>query len=122
MVSHLLFADDLLLVTRADVSSFRNGEILLHKLTLNTSLCVNKGKSRIYFARSSHNKEVLKELIEIPEGSLPNKYLRLPLSINYIKTRDCSSLIDKCRGGDGGKYSKNPFICWESASSQICHS
>lgn len=105
-VSHLLFADDLLLITRADMSSFRNVDSLLQKLSLNTGLYINKGKSKVYFANSCHNKDDLKELIEIPEDTLPTKYLGLPLSINYIKARDCSCLLEKCSGKMEGWVSK----------------
>ena len=79
------------------MSSFRGMAYLLQKLALNTGLCINKVKSRVYLAKSCHNKDGLKGIIEIPEETLPTKYLGLPLSINYIKARDCTALLDKCR-------------------------
>jgi len=70
---------------------------LLQKLALNTGLSIDKSKSKIYFSKSSKNKQVLPNLIGIPEGTLPTRYLEIPLSINYLKERHYSVLLDKCR-------------------------
>ena len=78
-VSHLLFADDLLIFTRADKGSFKNIDKLLQILALNTGQTVNKEKSRIFFGKSCQNKEELEDLLEIPVGALPTRYLGIPL-------------------------------------------
>jgi len=52
----------------------------------------------MFFSKSSKNKQQLINLIGIPEGKLPAKYLGIPLSINYLKARNFSGLLDKCRG------------------------
>ena len=73
-VSHLLFADDLLIFTKADELKYL--EKILMNLKLNTGLAVNKDKSRIFLAEfSSANPtlylgEELKVIISIPEGAL----------------------------------------------------
>ena len=81
-VSRLFFADDLLIFTRADKGSFKNIYKFLQNLSFNTGLSVNKNKSRVYFSKSCHNKDELKDLTTILKGALPTKYLGLPLSIN----------------------------------------
>ena len=57
----------------------------------------HKQKSKIFFGQSFHNKDELKDLLAIPVGVLPSRYLGIPLSINYLKARDLFSLIDKCK-------------------------
>jgi len=39
----------------------------------------------------------LKETIGFAEGKMPSRYLGIPLSVNYLKARNYSELIDKCR-------------------------
>ena len=88
-VSHLLFAGDLLIFARADKMSFTYIDKILQFMALNTGLKVNKDKSKIFFGKSCHNIEGLKNLLEIQVGALPSKYLGIP--------SDLSPLIDKCK-------------------------
>jgi len=96
-VSHLLYADDMLVFLRASRTSMVEMNNLLQKLALNTELSMNKSKSKMYFSKSFKNKKVLSNLIGIPEGNLPTRYLGIHLSINYLKARHYSVLLDKCR-------------------------
>jgi len=83
-------------------------------------LSVEKDKSKIIFRKTCLNKDFLSRLISIPEGFLPCKYLGLPLSINYLKAKDYSSLIDKCKAKLEG-WSSHPLFCWMSSICAICH-
>ena len=58
---------------------------------------INKIKSKIYFSRGHQRVSELMEAIGFVEGKLPAKYLGIPLSVNYLKARNYSSNIDKCR-------------------------
>jgi len=99
-VSHLLFADDLPIFTKADGGSLKYFEKILMNLKLNTGLAVNEDKSRIFLAEfSSANPtrylgEELKDIISIPEGAL-HQIPWYSSSINYLKAKNFSSLIDK---------------------------
>ena len=97
-VSHLLFADDLLMFSKANQRSFKKIDKIVNAFAFSTGLSVNKAKSKIFFSKTCHHKSALSRLLSIPEGYLPCKYLGLPISINYLKARDYSSLIDKYKG------------------------
>jgi len=77
-VSHLLFADDMLVFYRADKSSVHELNKLLEQLHLNTGLQVNRGKSKIYFSKSCKYKNELASILGVPISSFPTKYLGLP--------------------------------------------
>jgi hypothetical protein len=96
-ISHLLFADDMLVFSRANVKSFKGINLLLDSFANNTGLSVNKDKSRIYFSKGCSNKGELTSILKINEGKLPVKYLGLPLSIVYPKANHFLPLIDKLR-------------------------
>ncbi|XP_020266263.1 uncharacterized protein LOC109841729 [Asparagus officinalis] len=96
-VSHILFADDMLVFCRANRKSFEGINNLLESLTLNTGLGINKSKSKIFFSKGCRNKDILSSVIGISSGSLPVKYLGLPLSFNYPNAKDFLPLIDKVR-------------------------
>jgi len=97
MVSHLLFADDILLFCRASKRSFTTINSLLDNLAPNTGLTVNREKCKLYLSKGCREKEMLSSLIQMAIGCLPAKYLGLPLSQNYIKATECIALIDKFR-------------------------
>lgn len=96
-VSHLLYADDMLVFCRANDKSFTGVMALMKKLTNNTGLYINKGKSKIYFSKGCTRKEELCAMIGINEGKLPVRYLGLPLFVTYPKARNFLPLIDKLR-------------------------
>ena len=84
---------------RASVDSLKAIDSVLDQQATNTGLAINKSKSKIFFSRGCNNKDALKEAIGIVEGRMPTKYLGIPLSVNYLKAKNYSALIDKCRGG-----------------------
>ena len=97
-ITHLLFADDKLVFSRANKSALTEIKNMLEKFGHYTGLTVNQNKSTIFFSKSCLNQEELRSIIGFVEGSFPSKYLGLPLSPTYLKPRHFSSLIDKCRG------------------------
>jgi hypothetical protein len=96
-VSHLLFADDLLVFCRANLKSFHGVSKLLEQLELNTGLSINKAKSKCFFSKGTSNKEALCDAIRISKGRLPVKYLGITLSYNYPKAIHFLPLLDKLR-------------------------
>jgi len=70
----------------------------LHKLQQYTGLTINKLKSKVFFSKECRNKDKIVSILGVSVGSLPIKYLGLPLPSVYPKTRHFSSLIDKVRG------------------------
>jgi hypothetical protein len=101
-ISHLLFADDMLVFCRGHKKSLENLDLLFRKLELNTGLSINKEKSKIFFSKGCKNKRALAEILQCRLGYLPVKYLGLPLSIKYPKSKDFGWLIDKVRSKTDG--------------------
>jgi len=50
----------------------------------------------LVFTKGCANRQELQELFGITRGSLPTTCLGIPLTINYLRTRDYTSLVDKC--------------------------
>ena len=96
-INHLLFADDLLIFCKADNFSAHEFNILLERLHMNTGLRINKEKSKAFFSKSCCNRSELVSILGITVSSMPSRYLGFPLTISYVKARNFSPLIDKCR-------------------------
>ena len=86
---------------------------LLESLATNTGLAINKEKSKVFFSKGTKNKQEFRTTIGEAEGKLPIKYLGIPLSANYLKARNYTSLIDKCR---------NRIERWNTSSLSLSHS
>ena len=97
MVSHLLFADDMLVHCKGDRKSAAGLNNALHKFHLNTGLAINKQKSKAFFSKGCRDKEDIASILKVQPGCLPIKYSGLPLTSIYPKARHFSSLIDKVR-------------------------
>jgi hypothetical protein len=80
-ISHLGFADDILLLCRCDMASVN---ILLQQLQVfgeSSGLVINAAKSSIFFAGVSEDmKQAILNLSQFTEGNFPFKYLGVPLS------------------------------------------
>lgn len=96
-VSHLLFADDMLVFCRANNTSFQGVNELLTSLSFHTGLSINKVKSKAFFSKGCRNKGELCSLLGISRGKFHVRYLGLPLSIQYPKARHFLPLLDKLR-------------------------
>ena len=70
---------------------------------MNTRLSITRGRVNFFLSKGCKDKEKLVDLIHIPIGCSPDKYLGLPLSQNYLKAKDCIALIDKFRNNIEGK-------------------
>ncbi|KAL0433838.1 UNVERIFIED_CONTAM: LINE-1 retrotransposable element O protein [Sesamum latifolium] len=95
----LCFADDLLLFCRADESSvgvFKQG---LETFAGLFGLQANPSKSNLIISASARNmKEALLALLDFREGTLPIKYLGLPLLSSRLTIADCKPLLTKVDG------------------------
>ena len=76
VVSHLLFADDMLIFSKETVASLKAVDNELELLATNIGLTINKMESKIFFSKGFRNKEVLRETIGVAIGKLPTRYLR----------------------------------------------
>jgi hypothetical protein len=82
-VSHLLFADDSLLLFKADVVSEEKIQEVLDKYCLALGQRINRDKSSIFFSKRcpSNVEEGVKTTLDIHNESLNEKYLGMPWDV-----------------------------------------
>ncbi|KAL0439672.1 UNVERIFIED_CONTAM: hypothetical protein Slati_2450200 [Sesamum latifolium] len=100
------FADDLLLFSRADMSSihiFKRGLTVFADFS---GLHVNPQKSYLILSRSaSAYRDTLLPILGYQEGRLPLRYLGLPLLASRLSIADCQPILqkidDRIKGWEG---------------------
>ncbi|XP_074291945.1 uncharacterized protein LOC141618761 [Silene latifolia] len=95
-LTHLMFADDLFLFCKGDARSIMVLLRAYESFSRASGLKMNPQKSCAYFngVPSGLKKEIL-SVSGIKEGSLPFKYLGVPITAGRLKKSDCGVLIDK---------------------------
>lgn len=94
-VSHLLFADDLLVFCRAsDISA--QGIKVLEDFKMCTGLGFNAEKSKVIFSGgcSDDRKAQILNVLDMPEGDLPIRNLGLPLIPARLSPSHCSPILE----------------------------
>ncbi|GKB34451.1 RNA-directed DNA polymerase, eukaryota, reverse transcriptase zinc-binding domain protein [Tanacetum coccineum] len=97
-ISHLCFADDLLVLCRGDIKSVKVVKSAMDIFSSISGLNPNIGKSIIFF--SNVEEQVRNEILAILPfkiGSLPVTYLGVPLITKSPTFTDCKCLIDKVK-------------------------
>ena len=94
-ISHLSFADDLLLFSLADNNSVRILMESLQHFERLSGLQLNLSKSLIFLsANSTENSSSLQALTGFQIDTLPIRYLRVPLVSSRFLMEDCQRLVD----------------------------
>ncbi|GJW98174.1 RNA-directed DNA polymerase, eukaryota, reverse transcriptase zinc-binding domain protein [Tanacetum coccineum] len=94
-LTHLCFADDLLMLCNGDVDSLKVMKKSLEEFSKVSGLFPNHSKSTIFFGSMLENKK--QELLEIMPfkcEKLPMKYLGVPLLSKRLGVNDCKCLIE----------------------------
>ncbi|XP_048498145.1 uncharacterized protein LOC125496667 [Beta vulgaris subsp. vulgaris] len=95
-ITHLMFADDLLLFARADMSSVDLMFQAFKEFSAASGLAANLDKSNVYFAGiNDDEKDRLQQILHIPVGNFPFKYLGVPLQVRKLFYSECKPLIAK---------------------------
>ncbi|XP_062100714.1 uncharacterized protein LOC133806637 [Humulus lupulus] len=95
---NLCFADDLLVVCKANSSSIQIIQHSLEEFSAASVLVINKSKSRVYFGGiSDQDKAGLLNIFQLKEGEFPMTYLGLPLRPTKWKAMDCDIILKKVR-------------------------
>ncbi|XP_019228725.1 PREDICTED: uncharacterized protein LOC109209834 [Nicotiana attenuata] len=103
-LNHLCFADDVLLFYRGEVQSVIMMLRGLASFSSASGLNTNANKSNIYSANMDRQSvEDLCELTGYKRGTLPFRYLGMPISAKKISAVDCE-ILPKNVVGTGGKY------------------
>lgn len=95
-ITHLCFADDLMLFCKGDANSVCLLMRGLEAFTLTSGLAANRNKSAVYFGNVKE--QVHTRIIEMSgfsEGKFPFRYLGVPISLKRISASDCEILVDK---------------------------
>lgn len=92
-ISHLLFADDLMIFGSADLASTIALNKLLDDFCAFSGLSINLNKSQIIFSGSTRERTGICHILGMPQATLPILYLGLPLFSSRLKSSDCSKLL-----------------------------
>jgi len=101
----------MVLFCRANKHFVQGENDLLNDLAANTGLGINRS-SKIVFSKGCKEKKELSDILEISVGSLPVRYLRLPLTIQYPKAKHFLPLADKLRAKIDGWMVAQLNFCW----------
>ncbi|XP_074278274.1 uncharacterized protein LOC141601867 [Silene latifolia] len=95
-LTHLMFADDLLLFCKGNVASMMIILRTFSSFSKASGFNMSKGKSNVYFNGVADGiKADIKQVSGLVEGSLPFRYLGVPIKTTRLNAHDCKPLIDK---------------------------
>ena len=86
VISHLLFADDTLIFCDVNIDQLLILHMVLIWFKVVFGLKVNLGKSKLVAVGAVQNFDLLVVVLGYKQGSLPMKYLGLPLGIRNLRT------------------------------------
>ena len=96
-ISHITFADDLLIFLQNDPTSVRNLSTILNDFGMVSGLQLNHTKSKIYMGPCIEDKDFITHTLRVNEGSLPVPYLGLPLISTSIHKTHCQPILQKIK-------------------------
>jgi hypothetical protein len=95
-LNHLCFADDLFIFSAAKISSIQVVKAVLEEFEDLSSLRANPAKSSVFCAcLTLAKKGDILNLIQMQEGSLPVRYLGVPLITKRLSAVDCECLVNR---------------------------
>lgn len=105
-LTHLSFADDILVFTKGTTESLLGVLEVMKRFTRMSGLHINAAKSSI-FSSGSNVSDLLAaaEALNIGVDTLPIRYLSMPLSTKTLSSHDYEPLIDKIR---------SRLLCWSN--------
>ncbi|CAL1388599.1 unnamed protein product [Linum trigynum] len=96
MITHLCFADDLMVFTNGSVRGVAGIRRLMDEFYTLSGLQCNAAKCQLFCARiSKEEQQYISTITEFPLGSLHVRYLGVPLITGKLSKHDCQVLIDK---------------------------
>ena len=94
-VSHLLFADDTLIFCGADLDQVLFLHMILIWFEAVSGLKINLGKSELVPIGMVHNLDLLLNVLGCKQGTLPMKYLGLPLGAKFKDKAIWNPILEK---------------------------
>lgn len=97
-ITHLGFADDLIVFSHGDCNSVKVIKKTLDEFSQFSGLKVNMQKSTIFFGGLSIPEQVnIVQILLFTIGKLPVRYLGVPLITKKISVTECKPLVEKVR-------------------------
>ncbi|XP_020696497.2 uncharacterized protein LOC110109654 [Dendrobium catenatum] len=106
-ISHLLYADDLLVFGRASIHNALSLNNILEDFAAISGLHVNPSKSTLLISNNVHNEEAISETLNIPLVHSAFKYLGIPIFSKRLKKSDFQPLIQKIQVSLEGWKARN---------------
>ncbi|XP_021979685.1 uncharacterized protein LOC110875793 [Helianthus annuus] len=95
-IINLCFADDLFIFAKGEIASARCIMKALDSFTKMSGLLASVQKSTVFFSNvPSYVKSAILNIMPFKEGSLPVKYLGVPLISSRLLHKDCFLLVEK---------------------------
>ncbi|XP_020259065.1 uncharacterized protein LOC109835503 [Asparagus officinalis] len=95
-ISHLIFADDLLLFCKGDLNSVQKIHQCINRFSQVSGLQANPNKCAIFYGGVDDAiKESIQNYLGYTEGKMPIRYLGVPLVCKRLNYLDCNPLISK---------------------------
>ncbi|GJS78396.1 RNA-directed DNA polymerase, eukaryota, reverse transcriptase zinc-binding domain protein [Tanacetum coccineum] len=97
-LTHICFADDLLVLSHGSISSIKVIKEALNELCKTFGLLPNMSKSTIFFGNMNNiEKQKIIEILPFRIGILPMKYLGVPLITKSLGINECKGLVEKVK-------------------------
>lgn len=107
-ITHLAFADDLMLFCRGDQGSLKILSNVMEEFSACSGLEINKDKSNFFVGGVQERElEEVEQVFGFPLGELPVKYLGVPLASVKLNTMHYSPLIEKISNATNKWVGKN---------------
>ena len=97
LISHLMYADDIVIFLNGSKNSIRELLRVFEKYENWSGHMINKDKTSMFFSRkiSLARKRALKRMTGFSEGSFPFKYLGVPIVLGRLKQRHLEEMVNK---------------------------
>ena len=92
-VSHIIFADDVIIFLQADKKNARKLKSILDHFSSLSELMINYGKSTIFYGGAVQHRSWISSHLGLSQGELPIRYLGLPLISKCLSAGACLTLI-----------------------------
>lgn len=92
-VSHICFADDLMIFLRMDKRNARRLKLLLDEFSSLLGLSINYHKSAVYFGGTTEHQQWITSHLGQNIGELPVRNQGLPLISKHLSASACTPLI-----------------------------
>ncbi|VFQ90276.1 unnamed protein product [Cuscuta campestris] len=108
-ISHLSYADDIIIFTSGNSRSIHNLKSFLHNYQLVSGQTINYGKSNFMSGSKINSLTItkLERLLMMPHKSFPFTYLGVPIDLGITRKSHCSHLIQSFDNKLNGWFQKN---------------